>query len=68
MKVNNRSENQVKTAEHEEAEVQCFICLGANVTRDGENTADKKRSSAMACETFRKLSKIWLRKDKSLHL
>ena len=45
--------------ESEVQEVESFTYLGANVTKDGGDTADVRRRVALASAAFKSLSKIW---------
>ena len=59
MKANSRSDDKLKVGDNEVEEVESFIYLGANVTRDGGGTADVQKRRAIASGQMKRLSNIW---------
>ena len=61
MKANSRSDEKLRGNEVEE--VESFIYLGANVTKDGGGAVDVRRRITQASARFKRISNIWRASD-----
>ena len=63
LKSNSKSDANLTVSHSDVEEVDSFMYLGANVTKDGGSTADMKKRIGLASSTFNRLSKIWTATD-----
>ena len=63
LKANSKSDANLNVSSDEIEEVDSFMYLGANVTKDGGSTAEIKKRIGLASTTFKRFSSIWQATD-----